>query len=495
MRQKLETDFGYYAEVRRQATGILQAADVNVVRAETIKAATEGLMLSAPRYWLAPALVALAAWFSDQKDLSRRALTEALRRDDEKTSLFFALIARRAGRANACRTWLDRYFAMQDPKLLDRQSVVLVDALAGGIFGGEVRLQCTRRIESWIEELSLQAGFIDAQRQQWKDGLLIKLPGTDHAATYSHLKRFSPTWNNLNLSLRQAELHEAILNHFTGIFDGPLTPARNVEVAVDNLLDSLVKNFDDEELPLRREDRLNQLIIEQAGNRQAAESLQALEVKALDEQVSFTQLLTNAAMTPELSHATRATQRYATALSRTWIREAHDDLTTSFRAHVPTNVALLIEGWNGDTSKGDNEAELLPSLGQYLDAERDRVLATFKLSAIHWFSVVFGVLMLLFSISGGWIAALVGAFSLGWFFIQKNKIDKTRAQLKEAAAKKKEQCEQALKATLAELVEWRRDLARRDARAEAVTQFIDSISPDQYVLASHDNARRVIPTA
>ena len=40
VRQKLETDFGYYAEVRRQATGILQAADVNVVRTETIKAAT-----------------------------------------------------------------------------------------------------------------------------------------------------------------------------------------------------------------------------------------------------------------------------------------------------------------------------------------------------------------------------------------------------------------------------------------------------------------------
>ncbi len=51
IRQELETTYGYYAEVRRQATGILQAADVNVVRAETIKSATEGLMLSAPRYW------------------------------------------------------------------------------------------------------------------------------------------------------------------------------------------------------------------------------------------------------------------------------------------------------------------------------------------------------------------------------------------------------------------------------------------------------------
>lgn len=130
IRQELETKYGHYGEVRRHATGILQAADISIVRQETVKTATEGLMLAAPRYWLAPALVALAAWLSDNKELADKALAEALRRDDEKTSLFFALITRRTARANACRTWLDRYFGMQDPTHLDRQSVVLVDAVA-----------------------------------------------------------------------------------------------------------------------------------------------------------------------------------------------------------------------------------------------------------------------------------------------------------------------------------------------------------------------------
>lgn len=61
IRQEIETKFGYYAEVRRHATGILQAADVSIVRQETVNTATESLMLSAPRYWLAPALVALGS--------------------------------------------------------------------------------------------------------------------------------------------------------------------------------------------------------------------------------------------------------------------------------------------------------------------------------------------------------------------------------------------------------------------------------------------------
>lgn len=61
VRQQLEREFGHHGEVRRAATGIMQAGDVGVVRQETMKSVTEELMLLAPGYWLAPALVALAA--------------------------------------------------------------------------------------------------------------------------------------------------------------------------------------------------------------------------------------------------------------------------------------------------------------------------------------------------------------------------------------------------------------------------------------------------
>ncbi|NUA29990.1 hypothetical protein [Cupriavidus basilensis] len=495
IRQELETTYGYYAEVRRQATGILQAADVNVVRNETIKAATESLMLSAPRYWLAPALVALAAWLSDHAELARRALAEAIRRDDEKTSLFFALVSRRAGRGEACRTWLDRFFGMQDPTSLDRQSVILVDAVASGLFGGEIRLQCTRRIESWIDELSEQAGFVETQRRQWTDGLLTKMPTPDRSDKYSHLSRFSPTWPRLNESMNQAATHEVVLKHFQGIFDGALPSAKSIGAAVDGLLDTLVSQFDDEELPLRRDDRLNQLIINESGDRQAAERRQALENAALDERVSFTQLLTNAAMNPELSKATRATQRYAIALSRAWIRDAHDDLSATFRNAVPAEAEVAIEGWAGKTRGGENERELLASLGTHLDAERDATLAKLKLGVGHWVAGVVGVMALLMAITGGMVPALVGIAAIGWVVVARSKIAKAKELVIQEAKKKKAQCEQALKATLAELVEWRRELAARDAVAAQVTQLLDAISPEQYTLSTHESTRRVIAAA
>ena len=46
-----------------------------------------------------------------------------------------------------------------------------------------------------------------------------------------------------------------------------------IEAACDSLLDSLVANFDDEELPYRREERLLALIKEEDGDRDAAKLL------------------------------------------------------------------------------------------------------------------------------------------------------------------------------------------------------------------------------
>ncbi|WP_226372134.1 hypothetical protein [Selenomonas timonae] len=99
LRQELEQKYGHYAVIRRTTKGILQANDLAIVRQETIRAASEELMLRAPEYWLAPALVSLSAWISDNEEIAQRALKEALRRDEEKTSLFFALVCRRAERS------------------------------------------------------------------------------------------------------------------------------------------------------------------------------------------------------------------------------------------------------------------------------------------------------------------------------------------------------------------------------------------------------------
>lgn len=76
IRQEMEKRFGHYDIVRRTTTGILQADDIGIVKKDTISNATEELMISTPGYWLAPCLVALAAWINDQPELAERAVKE-----------------------------------------------------------------------------------------------------------------------------------------------------------------------------------------------------------------------------------------------------------------------------------------------------------------------------------------------------------------------------------------------------------------------------------
>lgn len=492
VRQELDTTFNYYGVVRRQATGILQASDIKLVRKETLRSATEELMISAPRYWLAPALVALSAWLGDNRTLADRALAEAIRRDDEKTSLFFALIARRAGRNEVNRTWLDRYFGLQDPYKLDRQTVVMVDALANGVFGTDVTLHCGKRIGAWIEELSQQAGFIEAQRSQWGRALLSKTPKLDHASRYSHLTRFSPTWGNLEQSLNGVAMHEVVLRHFEGVFQGEIRPAASVLVAVDDLLTKLVTRFDDEELPLRRQEELCRLIIEESGDRRAAQNRYDLQSAALDEEVDFTQLLTNAAMHPEVSHVTRATQRFAVAHSRDWILDGHADVTAKARMAVPTDVTIDIEGWQGITQDGQNEPELLQSLEAEIADREAKALSSIKFKPMHWLMVIAGIALVVSSTKAGLIAFVLGLAALGGAFIAHRRLEADRKRVKDDFAKLRQQTADALRACMAEVVELRRDVTRRDAIAAEVTTFVESISPEQHILSSHDTVRRVM---
>ena len=167
IRQELEKRFGHYDTVRRHTTGILQADDLGIIRTSTISTVTEELMLDAPNYWLAPCLVALAAWINDDQALAEKALREAIKRDDEKTSLLLALICRRADRKDASLKWTQRYLANQDEENLDRKCVIILDAFASGLLGADSEGVVGRQMNEWMDNLSLKPGFVEQQTTQW----------------------------------------------------------------------------------------------------------------------------------------------------------------------------------------------------------------------------------------------------------------------------------------------------------------------------------------
>ncbi|MFR3890284.1 MAG: hypothetical protein ACLTW2_03370, partial [Eggerthellaceae bacterium] len=299
IQQQLDDRFSQHQKVRRYVTGILQASDSKLVKKEVMETATSELMISIPHYWLVPALVALSAWINDNRELAETALREAMSRDDEKTSLLFALICRRASRNNATMVWLKRYFAMQDPMDIERKMIVVLDAYANGLFGGDSRSMCAEQIGGWIAEMEDVVGFRETQVSRWEQAIEAKTPSSI-PSSYPYLEKYATNWSELRAMLSNCSLHQTLLDYIKGILEQPNGETGKLKKQLDELLDSLVTNYDNAELPLRQQKRVADLIIECKGDE--AEALRRFDAErsAFDEKTDLMQLLTNAAMNPEL---------------------------------------------------------------------------------------------------------------------------------------------------------------------------------------------------
>lgn len=497
IRQELETKFGHYAVIRRTTTGILQANDLAIVKKETIQNATEELMISTPRYWLAPALVALAAWINDQRDLADRALAEAIKLDDQKTSLLFALICRRANRKDACLKWVQRYLAGQDPETLDRKAVIILDAFACGLFGNDSEGLISHQMQSWLDHLEEKPGFVEQQKTQWSEAIKLKRKPMD-ASGYTYLPKYSHTWPDLQDIMEGAELYATIFDYYTAIFETPDSSAA-VKDQLDDIMTSLVSDFDEEETPLRMEEKFEQLVVDFGGDEARAKANMQVEKTAFEEQKDFTQLLTDAAMKPESSHSSPSTQKLAIALSKDWIETAFNDVVATNDKKIPNEIEINIDSFNDKTRDGENEAELCECFNTLIDSELEQALAPCVLSAFDTYLryggfaiAALGIVMLFAgSIPLGLIAIIAGiALILNYQSKLKN-LERTRENIQNQFAEKRTNGLQILRATLAEVVDFRAEFAKKNADAQKVRDFIDALTPDQYVKMLSGSPRKI----
>ncbi|RQO65178.1 hypothetical protein DBR43_30450 [Pedobacter sp. KBW06] len=491
LKQDLQIKFGYYAELRRMATGILQGVDVGIVSDDTLRFSTEEVMIKAPGYWLAPALVALAAWIRDDRDNNEKALTEALKRDDYKTTLFFLLLMRRLQRNDASLKWLERYFMHQNPHHLDREFIIILEAVTTGVFPPAARQFMMTNVKSWLDQLTQGDLFINEQKIQWIR--FFKAMGPLSNDKYPLLEKFSTNWELLEASLREAKAHEVICAHFKSIVAASADFSKSTKVQLDEILSLLVTNFDDEELPLQEQVRLNQLIIQMDGDKSAAQAVMDAEKNIFSEQVDFLQLLTNASFNPELSGVTKVTQSLAVSISQPWIIEAYDTYTAESRNGIPQTIELHIDGFKVSTSNGSDETELIEKQNTYY--QNVLTIELGKLS-FPYGDVIIGALIFLGGIWAFTSSVIAGLIGLGiGSVLTWNRIDKYRKakkkitdDLEERARKAKE----VLRGCIAETVDYRIEHAAEDCKAELVLQLLASIIPEDFSSVSRETARSII---
>ena len=496
LRQEIEHRFGHYAEIRRMARGILEANDLAVVRRDTLRAAAEELMLYAPGYWLAPALIALAAWISDEEEVANRACAEALHRDDERTSLFFALVCRRFGRKEASLHWLQRYFAGLDGGALDRKAAIVIDAYVSGLLGRDADGLIRHRIDGWIDRFSRVYSFADAQEKRWYEAMKAMCPAPPAKSSFPYLRVHTDrsVSEALEHTLSCARLYEKLSTHFQQIVT-QTAPPRTLKQQLDSILERLVADFDAAEKPLHMESILEKLVIHEGGREDRARKILAEKVKAFDERRDFMRLLSDAAMHPQEMQASPALQKMALALGRDSILSAFRDIVAENRAAIPQTIKFRILAFDNETEDGSNEEKLLRLFVTWNDVQRMIRMRPYELSSQEKLFRWIWLLPVLLGLYGGevyWTALGIaaGAVIFNAYIKAKKRMDSIHARITEEYQKQEEEGTQMLRGVIAEIVDYRTEIARLDAESEKVIDLLQGLNPAQF-MASADGSRRV----
>ncbi len=489
LRQDLQIKFGYYAEIRRMATGILQGVDSGIVGNETIKSTTEEVMIKAPGYWLAPTLVSLASWIRDDKSTCDKALTECLKRDDYKSTLFFMLLTRRLGRNDASLSWLERYFIHQNPQNLDREFITVLEAVTTGVFHPASRTVMMKHVKNWLGQLTQSDSFINEQKNQWIKYFEATKPSLQNDK-YPLLEQHGKNWDALKNSLCEAKTQEVINNHFSSIISSSYDFSTSVKAKLDEILTQLATNFDDEELPLQKQVRLNQLILEKGGDKKSAQAIMDTEENIFKEKIDFLQMLTNAVFNPEATGVTKVTQALAVSIGQPWITEAHDTFTAQSRNRFPQTVELVIDNFATATKNGSDEEEQVSKQENYYASELQKELEGIPFPTA---GVVIGALIglagFIFSITAGLVSLAIGGVII-WNNI--NNVKKKKERVNANFEERKKKAKEVLRGCLAETVDYRKELTNEDSKAEKVRQLLNSITPQDFSSVSQETARNII---
>ncbi|MEE1764971.1 MULTISPECIES: hypothetical protein [unclassified Streptomyces] len=492
---EIEHKYGHHKVVRRSATGILQAFDTGLVQEETVRQVSEELMIQTPRYWLAPALVGLAAWAGDDEALCARAVEEAFRRSTSKTSLFFALILRRQGRQEASVRWLRHYLEGQDPRVLGREFQVVLECVSQGAFGAAGRQLLGETLEEWRRRLLDDDVVRTAQVGRWRQEIdSLRAPSAED--DFPRLADVCPQWPVLDDLLARARAHEALLERFRTLMESELLPATNLEDTVDDILDGLVRNSDEEELPLQRKLLLNEAIVRHDGDEDAARQEADMRSEALDETRNYLSVQSVAALDPAAVGASPAAQRMAVASCQEWFAQAHAGFSRDYRAAMPPKIEVSLRNtygvshgtqrfklttWTKPLSDDlpDLEASLTRHWSGYVDMYVKSLAYNYTSSLALLGATVAGILMIFLGVHVGF--ALIAAIAVGgiWGIVLYNRADAARTaqeKARELLSRHMSEALTRLRGAHAELTDWQQRYWAADfVEAEART-FIASLN-------------------
>ena len=395
VRQEIEQKYGNYTVIRQTMLGVLQATDAALVKKTTISQVSEELMLSTPQYWLAPCLVAIAGWISNDKELAERAIKEAMKRDAEKTAIAMALICRRNGRIETGYEWLSIYFEKQNATNFSEESFTYIDAYVNGVFGPDTHHSCQGYVAKWIDDVrGNKSNFEASQIETWKE--YCSRFSKDISQEYPDLAKAVPEYSRINNCLGNIQSLGDIRMNFKDIMEA-FVDQESMKKAVDAELVRLISNYDSAEMDIRKEEEYLSLVKYFGGDEeQAKEEMQNRESKRLKHKLDFIEQMSSEITSGK--ETTPSKKKTAVTFLGAYINQGANKYVAESKSAFPDEITVNIDKWSGRSRDG---SEL-----EQLSREYEGQMQQARESAIAFANNTMPNLLLIFSIACFAIAAV-----------------------------------------------------------------------------------------
>ncbi len=337
--RELEQEFGRYQEVRELAAGIIYIVDSGFISRSVILDVTERLTIRTPRYWLAPAILAVAAWLDNDQDRYIDSINSALALSSSKTALFMTLLLRRQARTDVMQEWIGSYLGGLKSDNLPTDFAVVIEAVAGGTLGAGSAPQLARTMRRWYQIAARSADVKAEEIGQWERNLLSLAAAGNYAEQFPALAQSSPTWELLRKRHEANTAIEEADQYFRSRFDDGAEVSADLDEKISLLLQHLAEDPDPAEDQVLRKIRRAEAVIETQDDA-AAERRVAADEADRTRVLNIQSLVTRAAFPPGRRQPPTMTELLAIVLSQRFISEAAENISGKHQRFDAVQIAI-----------------------------------------------------------------------------------------------------------------------------------------------------------
>ena len=467
------TRFSYYNELRRISLGYVVGLDAHIISSENARKKVEKAYLQNTEYWLAYCITAVMLWANNEPEAAQRAMAKSLSINYFNSCLFFLLINLRFNRIEAAKKWYVNYLDRANMNDLGDEWQYLLQAYLFGAFGSDEEFQnlvaqCFQNMLAQVEVTTVDFAKKFTQKAIEFAELYIHKSELE----YTTLHRTCSEYDEMHSLLSTAEKNAEIAKYYDALIAAEETEGEDLFQRIENVLYSLVNDYDDDELKVVQKIKYNEAVINARGDVTLAQANYDAMFAEQQQKKNLGDLLLSWAFASDSSQADVSVKRFSISLMKEAIAKGFEKFVENYQEKLKEKYTFIID----DCTLVCSEKDLVEAEKQ-LDThyDKNKLRDTFKDKFVLIYSgacavsvVLLLALLMFFSPVILTIAILVGL--AGSFLLWRRIVDMGKI-LKE----KKRKGNLLLKQALDELTQWRKAYQEADAQSadmlDAIARF------------------------